>query len=137
MDMSDKVINIQNPIPILSQPKSVITTNVLIPNKQQEIEYIVTDTIEKDKMDRENNEIKSMGIKYTSFATIHNKISNSILGVLTELFVIPEDMTIFEHIINVFTKEQRYAYIGVFLVILSLIFYVIRLSINEISNRNM
>jgi hypothetical protein len=37
--MSDNIINIQNPIPILQQPKSKIITNILIPNEQKEIEY--------------------------------------------------------------------------------------------------
>lgn len=127
--MSNSVINIQNPIPILQQPKSFITTNPLIPNQQQEIEYTTIDIKEMEKQNKQYSEIQENGIKYTSFATMHSKISESIVGVLTDLFEKPKGQNTFEHIQYIFTKDQRYAYIGLFLVILSLIIILIRKSI--------
>lgn len=124
--MNGNIINIQNPIPILEQPKSSITTNPLIPNKQKEIEYTITDKKESETLNKEYKEKQKNGIKYQSFYTIHSKISQSVIGILTELFDKPKENTISEHIINIFTKDQRYAYIGFLLVIISMIIYIIR-----------
>jgi predicted Holliday junction resolvase-like endonuclease len=134
MDMSNNVINVQNPIPILQQPKSKITTNILIPNEQKEIEYETVDIKEKEKLDQKKDEIKKKGIKYESFATIHNRISESILGVITDLFKKPEDEYWTEHIINIFMKDERYAYIGVFLIFIALIINLSRTYLPQTNN---
>ena len=123
---SNNIVNIQNPIPILQQPKSSITTNTLIPTQQQQIEYETIDNKELEKYNKQQEELKKTGIKYASFATIHLKISESILGVIIDLFDKPKDETISEHIKNIFIKDQRYAYIGIFLVVIAIILYIFR-----------
>lgn len=132
--MNGNIVNIQNPLPILQQPKSSIITNPLIPNEQKEIEYVTTDINENIKLNKEYEEKKQDGIKYQSFSTIHSKISESVLGVLTDLFDKPEDETIFMHIINIFTKDQRYAYIGLLMIIISIIIYIIRLNMSKLND---
>lgn len=130
--MSDNmIINIQNPIPILQQPKSKIITNNLIPNEQREIEYETIDLQEKQKLDKKKEEYRKKGIKYESFGTIHKRISESILGIMTDFFEKPKEEYWSKHIINIFVKDERYAFIGIFIVIISLIIYFIRNYLKE------
>lgn len=130
MNKQNSIVNIQNPIPILQQPKSSVIKNILIPNEQQEVEYEIIDTKEKEKLDEENEKMKKTGIKYTSFATLHTRISESILGVIVDFFEKPKDEYWIEHIPNIFIKDQRYAYIGMFLVIIAIIIHITKLNLN-------
>ena len=124
--MSNNIVNIQNPIPILQQPKSAITSNSLIPNKQKELEFTVTDTKELERMNKEKEKAQKNGIKYQSFESIHSKISESLIGVSTELLEKPKNKTWFRHIQHIFIKDERYSYIGLFLVIIAMISYIVR-----------
>jgi hypothetical protein len=125
--MNEQVIqNIQNPFPILQQPKSEITTNPFISNEQKIIEI--------EEIQKEANKIiedvykenKISGLKYTTFSDINSRISDSIIGILNDLFEKPNDVSFFEYIQTIFLKEQRYAYIGVFLIFIALIISILR-----------
>jgi hypothetical protein len=122
----NNIVNLQNPIPILQQPKSEIITNKLIPNRQKVEEYEIIDNIELRKQQEQKIKLENNGIKYASFATIHTRISESIIGIITEIFDKPYNEGIFEHINNTFTKNQRYAYIGLLLIMISIILYLYR-----------
>lgn len=113
-------------IPILQQPKSSMTTNILIPNEQKEENYEIVDKIELEKLNKRKEELQKTSIKYTSFGDIHKRISESVLGIMTEIFDKREDDKWVEHIKNTFTKDQRYAYIGILLIIISIIIIVLR-----------
>lgn len=124
--MNNNIVNIQNPIPILQQPKGQIISNSLIPNKQQELEYVTTDIEELEKMNKEKKNAQKNGIKYQSFESIHSKISESIIGISTELFEKPQNDTWIKHIVNIFLKDERYSYIGLLLIIIAIISYTTR-----------
>lgn len=109
------IINLQNPVPILHQPKSSIITNTLIPKNDT---YEVSVSKKEFKI---KNKISEM----------NSNISNSILGVLLDFFDKKEDMTWIQHFKYIFLKEQRYKYIGLFLIIISLILYLINYIYNK------
>jgi hypothetical protein len=132
---SNNIVNLQNPMPILQQPKSSITTNTLIPNPQGEFDYETLDVKEFDKMNKEYDAIKKNNIKYTSFATIHAKISESVIGIITECYDKPKNIGWVEHIKNTFTKDERYSFIGILFIVISIIIYIIRLTLNDYKYR--
>ena len=111
--MSDKIVNIQNPVPILKQEKSSIITNPFIPNEQKQLEI--------QELDKEANQImeiawaqsKTNSIANLSLNQINKNVSLSVIGFLDDLFSKPKDISWKDYLIEIIQNEQRYTYIGV------------------------
>lgn len=109
---------------ILQQNPSSITTNPFIPSEQR---YIELQSIENDAnkiIEDHYIKNKTTSIKYKTLQEINENISNSIIGIIDDLFKKPETTGWGVYIIEIFTKEQRYAYIGILLIIISIIMYI-------------
>ena len=105
--MSTRIANISNPIPILQQESSEITTNTLIP-KISSIEVTVPPV---------NNQQGGISI----FTNINQKISSSFTGFLNDLFIKPNDISWINYLQIIIKKDQRYFYIGIFFIIISIL----------------
>jgi hypothetical protein len=118
--MSDKIVNIQNPVPILKQEKSSIITNPFIPNEQKQLEI--------QELDKEANQImeiawaqsKSNSIANLSLNQINKNVSLSVIGFLDDLFSKPKDISWKDYLIEIIQKEQRYTYIGVLFILIAI-----------------
>lgn len=99
---TEKIIPITNPIPILQQESSNITTNRLIPKKT---------TIEID-LPQSNNPIK---IEYFT------KISSSFINFFNDLFIKPDDIDWFTYLQKITLKNDRYYYIGIFCIAIAIL----------------
>lgn len=126
MSMSDKVIaNLQNPVPILQQISSNITTNPFIPNKQkiEEIELLESEAnkiIEKAYKNEDTN-IQNITIK-----KIGENISISVIGFLDDLFIKPSDVSWSNYILVIAKKENRYAYFGILFIIIGILMWILQ-----------
>lgn len=120
------VVNITNPVPILQQNKSSIITNPFIPNEQKEFEIELLNKEASEILEKEYQEKQRDSIKNQTIEGIFKKMINSILGVLDDIFKKPEDINFFHHLLNILSKENRYAYIGVFLILMVIIYNLLR-----------
>ena len=107
------IANIQNPVNILQQERSKITTNPFIPNEQKMMEF--------QTIDRESNEIikkayEKNNIYNFSIKQINENISKSTIGFLDDLFIKPENNNWIEYIQIILLKEERYVYLGFLLI---------------------
>jgi hypothetical protein len=126
MSMSDKVIaNLQNPIPILQEPSSNITTNPFIPYKQQIQEIEVLESEANKIMEKVFIENRS-SIQNIKIKQIGENISISIIGFLNDLFVKPNDINWFTYLMNIFKKDNRYAYFGILFIIIGIIIWILK-----------
>jgi hypothetical protein len=112
------IANIQNPVNILQQERSKITTNPFIPNEQKIMEF--------QTIDRESNEIikkayEKNNIYNFSIKQINENISKSTIGFLDDLFIKPENNNWIEYLQIILLKEERYVYFG-FLLIMFVVF---------------
>ena len=108
--ISVPIANISNPIPILQQESSNITTNTLIPK---------ISTIEVEPQQK-----KIFQIEYFT------KISSSFIGLFDDLFVKPVDVPWLDYLQTIIKKDQRYYYIGIFLIALAILISLLQ----QISN---
>ena len=113
---------ITNPIPILQQEKSQITTNPFIPNEQKEKELQVIDLEANKIIEEAYNKNKTTSIANLSIKDIITNTADSIIGLLDDLFTKPKDISWKDYIPNILQKDQRYTYIG--FVFLILAFYI-------------
>jgi len=100
------MINIQdikNPVNILEQPKSQMITNPYI--------TFTNHTPIVPKYSQKN---------------FHHNISASIIGVLDDLLNKPSDVPWNSYLVSTLRKDQRYFYVGILLVVLSIFFLLIR-----------
>jgi hypothetical protein len=117
--MSNQIVNITNPIPILQQERSQITTNPFIPNEQQTFELEQLDTKANQIIEETYNKNKTNSIANLNLRDISKNISSSFIGILDDLFNKPEDIKWIDYIFFIFQKDQRYAYIGIVLIIIA------------------
>lgn len=87
--------NVDSPIPILQQQKSVITTNPYITGIIQQ---------------------KEITQKSPTFNEINTKLSISIMGLIDDLFIKPNDVPWSNYIVMILEKDQRYTYLCVLIV---------------------
>lgn len=127
--MSNAIVGMSfsNPVNILQQAKSSkLTTNPFIPNEQRTFE-IETIQQEANKIVEEAYKINQQSsIKNMSLADINKNISKSVIDVLDDLFIKPDDVTWLKYIPMILYKEQRYAYIGILLIFVALIYMFFR-----------
>jgi len=100
----DTILNISNPVPILQQPPSNMTTNIFIPKNDQDIVTV----------ERENADDLSM----------NEQISNSFIGFLNDLYNKPEDINWSTYLIQILKKNNRYTYFGILLIIIAILYQI-------------
>jgi hypothetical protein len=98
MSLSNDVLS------ILQQPKSEIFSGK--PANQEQVVYL--DTVPQNSL-----------LRNTPVESVPSKIASSITGCMDDLLANPS------HFLEAFTKDDRYAYIGIFLIILAVIFYIV------------
>ena len=118
---TNTIANIQNPVNILQQERSKITTNPFIPNEQKTMEF--------EAIDHESNEIikrayEKNNIYNFSIKQINENISKSTIGFLDDLFIKPENNNWIEYLQIILLKEERYVYFG-FLLIMFVVFMLL------------
>ena len=124
--MSNQIVNITNPIPILQQERSQITTNPFIPNEQQTLELEQLDTKANQIIEETYNKNKTNSIANLNLRDISKNISSSFIGILDDIFNKPEDIKWIDYIFFIFQKDQRYAYIGIVLLMIAFYMMIIR-----------
>lgn len=125
MSMSDDIVaNIFNPVPVLQQYKSsTLTTNPFIPNELKELEI---ETIQKEANNILQEESNKSTLQYTNLNEIGKKMSTSWIGLLDDFFVKPQDVSWTVYFPYIVSKNQRYAYIGLILVIIAVVIIILR-----------
>lgn len=93
---------LQNPINILQQEKSFITTNPLIQPLQS------------------NENLKDTQPKPPTFYDINIKLSTSIMGLIDDIFEKPDDIPWLKYIQMILDKDERYTYLTVLFIFISL-----------------
>lgn len=127
MSMTDKIVaNVMNPFPILQQPSSMITTNPFIPNKQKEMELEVIQQEANNIISQQYSEHITSSIKNLKLNQILDNISSSCIGLMDDLFAKPDEVEWRYYIIEITSRDQRYAYIGILFVFMALIIAVLR-----------
>lgn len=104
--------DIRNPINILQQEKSKITTNPLVTGK------IVTENDEKIEVVK-LEPTKTEKIPPT-FNDINRKLSVSIMGLIDDLFEKPNDIPWMKYLTMILEKDERYTYLAVLLIFTTL-----------------
>ena len=112
-----------NPVPILQQQKSNITTNPFIPNEQKIKELEIIDKKANKIIEDAYNTNKTTSISNLSIKDIIINISDSVIGLLDDLFVKPENIDWPNYISSILQKNQRYTYIGILFLIIA--FYML------------
>ena len=112
-----------NPVPILQQEKSNITTNPFIPNDQKIKELEIIDERANKIIEEAYNKNKTTSISNLSIKDIITNISDSVIGILDDLFLKPENINWKDYISIILKKNQRYTYIGVLFLIIA--FYML------------
>lgn len=110
---------VQNPINILQQEKSSITTNPFV----QPRSYTIQDTTQ------DNNTIqdtpKENIPKPPTFYDINKKLSTSIMGLIDDLFEKPDDIPWLKYIQMILDKDERYTYLTVLFIFTTLFIILI------------
>jgi len=112
-----------NPVPILQQEKSNITTNPFIPNEQKIKELEIIDKEANKIIEDAYNKNKTTSISNLSIKDIIINISDSVIGILDDLFVKPDNINWPNYISSILQKNQRYTYIGILFLIIA--FYIL------------
>lgn len=99
------ILNIHNPIPILQQKPSSITTNIPPKNFQRTTDK---STININEISKKNNE-----------TSINQKISSNIIEFFNDFYEKPIDKSWLEYIIEISSKKNRLLYIGIFFILIS------------------
>lgn len=107
---------IQNPINILQQEKSSITTNPFV----QPRTYIIQDTSKDTPKD-----LKETPPKPPTFYDINQKLSTSIMGLIDDLFEKPDDIPWLKYIQMILDKDERYTYLTVLFIFTTLFIILI------------
>jgi hypothetical protein len=126
--MSDKVIaNLIPPQPILQQQKSSrLVTNPFIPNEQKEQELQVVQEEANDIIKVAYQQNQTSSIQNQSLGQININISQSVIGFLDDCFNKPDDIPWKHYLPMITQKEQRYTYIGILLIFISIFFLIVK-----------
>lgn len=103
------IVNIHNPVPILQQKPSSITTNTLIPKNFQQTNV---------------QESLNFQIKKNNKTSINQRISSDIIGFFNDFYTKPDNENWQNYIIKISNKNNRLVYIGIFFISIAIyIFY--------------
>lgn len=117
------VVNVINPVPILQQNKSSITTNPFIPNEQKDFELEMLNKEANEIMEKEFNTTQMASIKNQTLNDILKNISDSTIGLLDDLFKKPANVGFIPYFEKIVKKNHRYAYLGILLIIIAFLLY--------------
>ncbi len=124
--MESKIINIENPVPILKQERSEIITNPFIPNEQKSKELEILDKDANKIIEDAYNKSKVNSISNLRLRDILTNISSSYIGIMEDIFNKPLDKDWLSYIQEIIIKDNRYTYIGITFILLAI--YVSMLS---------
>jgi hypothetical protein len=127
----NKIVNITNPTPILKQERSRITTNPFIPNEQRILELEQLDKSANKIIEESYNKNKTNSIANLNLRDVSKNISSSFIGISEDLFNKPKDVKWVDYIFLIFQKDQRYAYIGVVLLMIAFYMMIVKNSGNS------
>lgn len=120
IDDNNYTEGIESPNNILSQQKSNITTNPFITDTQKEKEInILQKEINQIIVDDYNKNLTS-SISNQTLSEINKNISISCIELMNDMLNKPGDIYWIEYIQFVLKKNQRYAYIGILLIIIAI-----------------
>lgn len=122
----NRIANISNPIPILEQERSKITTNPFIPNEQRIIELEDLDKQANLIIEEQYNRNKTNSIANLTISDINKNISSSFIGFFNDLFTKPSDMPWRIYIPMILERDQRYTYLGVLLIFIAVYMLAVR-----------
>jgi len=118
---NNSILNVQNPIPILQQPKSSITTNPFIPNEVKQMELEMIDQEANKIIQEQYRQSQASGIGNMSLKQLGQNISISYVGILDDLFVKPTNKSWDIYIFEIIQKDGRYGYLGILFIIIALL----------------
>jgi hypothetical protein len=107
---------LENPINILSQQKSNITTNP----------YIKVGNTKNEETIQLNINANANNTNNPKFSEINQNLSSNVLGFFDDLFVKPPDETWNDYIPMILAKDDRYNYIGVFLLLVAFFILLVK-----------
>jgi hypothetical protein len=115
---------VDNPVPILQQQKSDITTNTFLEpgNKTYDIQsnqQLNNFGISKEEAVRQGP--TKPKLNSPSFNEINKKLSITIIDTLDDLLNKPDNINWKDYILRVFAKDDRYTYFSILLIIFALI----------------
>ena len=134
------IVNIHNPIPILQQKPSSITTNTLIPvNFQPQIQETQESQIQESQIqETQESQIQETQIQETQIqetqiqetqeyqVNINQQISSDFIEFFNNIFEKPNDTPWPKYIIEIISKKKRYTYIGLFFILIAIYMLIIR-----------
>jgi hypothetical protein len=122
MSDNNKIVNINNPVPILQQPRSsVVTTNPFIPNEVKEIELEEIDQRANEIIKEQYKRSQASGLGNMTIKQIGTGISVTCIGILDDLFKKPQDTTWSVYGPEILQKDGRYGYIGILMIVIALL----------------
>jgi hypothetical protein len=113
-------------VPILRQDKSQIITNPFIPNVQREKEILQIQRNANSIVEQANKENNTTSIANTSLKDIHKNTILALSGGFNDMFNKPSEVTWIQHLLYIIIKDQRYAYIGIVLIITAIVVYLMK-----------
>ncbi len=138
--MSDEIIQnagasvvLSNPTNILSQERSYITTNPFIPNEQKEKELSVLQDKAQSVVDDAWNSNNKSSIRNLTLDNILKNMAMAPINLFTDLFNKSENISWLDYIPLIIQRDQRYAYIGLLIIFITL-FYILITYRNRSSN---
>lgn len=122
--MNDKVINLSN----ILKNESVITLNDY---EKYQLNEQYKKLYRNSEIENINNEKKKENERFynLSLKEIFNNLIKTIVDIINDLSIyIEEKNNTIENLLNIFTKETRLIYIGILLIIISLMLFFINIS---------
>jgi hypothetical protein len=118
---------IQNPINILQQEKSSITTNPFVQPRLYTVQETLQETTKDTPKDTPPKDTppKDTPPKPPTFYDINKKLSNSIMGLIDDLFEKPDDIPWLKYIQMILDKDERYTYLTVLFIFTTLFIILI------------
>ena len=117
--------NIQAVQPILQEQKSDIVTNPFISDTYKIAELNDIQKHANDIFEEQYNKNMTNSIQNLSLYDINKNITSSCVGLLDDVLNKPYDIGWIEYIQIIFKKNQRYAYIGILLIIIALFILIL------------
>jgi len=115
------IVNINNPIPILQQKPSFITTNTLIPFKSQP--QIQESRLQESKL--QESKLQESKLQESKL-NIHQEISSDFIEFFNNMLEKPNDTPWSKYIIESISKKKRYTYIGLFFILIAIYMLILR-----------
>lgn len=113
-----------DPVPILQQQPSEITTNSFIPQEQRIKELSIIEEQANKLVEEAYFQNRNSSIRFQSIDQINKNISGSVIGIIDDILRKPSEISWNTYIVYIFQKEQRYAYIGILLIFISVLLYI-------------